>query len=94
MTSHVVSVKMILSALEPWKLGEGGDAMDKYILAENMCRLCKEQNISVEQLAELIGKSPRQVNRYRNGQSDAIPFTVISAIADALHTSPARLLSK
>lgn len=67
--------------------------MDKYKIAENICRFCKEQNVSVETLAESIGKSPRQVNRYRNGQCETISLETLNAIADALHTSAINLLS-
>ncbi len=67
--------------------------MDNYRIADNICRLSKEQGISVESLAELIGKSTRQVNRYRNGQCNTIPIKTLNAIANALHTDAISLLS-
>lgn len=67
--------------------------MDKYHIADNICRLCREQKVSVEALAESIGKSPRQVNRYRNGQCDNIPIDTLNAIADTLGITVSELLS-
>ena len=75
---------LIYLPLEPWKLGEGGDHMDQYIFADNLCRLCRKKHISVEQLAEAIGKSPRQINRYRNGQCRNISLVTLNLIAEAL----------
>lgn len=94
MSSNVVSAIIRLRLpVEPWQLGEGGDHMDKYLIAENICRLCKEQNMSVESLAEAIGKSVRQVNRYRNGQCETIPSNTLEAIAEALHTNVVTLIT-
>lgn len=67
--------------------------MDRFKVADNICRLCQEQNISTEDLAEAIGKSPRQVSRYRSGQCRAISFETLSAIAEALNTHISVLLS-
>ena len=67
--------------------------MDRFTIADNICRLCQEQQITVEALAEAIGKSPRQVNRYRSGQCKNIPIDTLSAIAGALHTSVSVLTS-
>lgn len=66
--------------------------MDRYTIARNICRLCEEQQICVEQLAEMIGKSTRQMNRYRNGQCKTIPLDVLNTLADALHTTIPELL--
>ena len=67
--------------------------MDRFRIADNICRLCQEQNMSIEALAEAIGKSPRQVSRYRSGQCKMIPFETLSAIAETLNTSISFLLS-
>ena len=67
--------------------------MDRFRIADNICRLCQEQNVSIEALAEAIGKSPRQVSRYRSGQCKMIPFETLSAIAEILNTSIYFLLS-
>lgn len=68
--------------------------MYQNIFADNLCRLCKEQHISVNELAEIIDKSPRQVSRYRNRQCENITLSTLSKIADVLHVSLAELLSE
>ena len=55
--------------------------MDQFIFADNLCRLCRQKKISVEKLAEAIEKSPRQINRYRNGQCKNISLATLSKIA-------------
>lgn len=66
--------------------------MYQYIFADNLCRLCKEQHVSVNELADAIGKSPRQVNRYRNGQCKNISLGTLIKIAEALNVNLAELL--
>ena len=58
--------------------------MYQYIFADNLCRLCKEQHISVNELADKIEKSPRQINRYRNGQCEHLSLGTLAKIADVL----------
>lgn len=73
-----------------WILGnlvKGGDTMYKYIFAENLCRLCKERQISVDELADKIEKSPRQINRYRNGGCENISLRTLAKIAAVLNVS-------
>ena len=65
--------------------------MCQYIFANNLCRLCKEKQISVEQLAEAIDKSPRQINRYRNGQCKTISLSTLEKIATVLQVNIAEL---
>ena len=65
--------------------------MDQYLFAENLCRLCKEKHISVNELADAIEKSPRQVNRYRNGQCENLSLRTIGKIAKVLDVSIAEL---
>lgn len=66
--------------------------MYQYHFADNLCRLCQERHISVDQLADAIEKSPRQVNRYRNGQCKNIPTGTLLKIAEVLQVSPVELL--
>lgn len=93
MTPYVLFAIIRLSHPEPWKLGEGGDTMNRYTIARNIEALCIEQNISVEVLAEAINKSPRQTSRYRSGACKNIPYDTLVAMANALHTSVTDLLS-
>lgn len=67
--------------------------MDVYKIADKICELCKQKHLTVEMLAEKIGKSPRMVNRYRNGQCKNIPFEVLGKICDALDVDVAYLVA-
>ena len=66
--------------------------MCQYTFANNLCRLCKEQKININQLAEAIDKSPRQVNRYRNGQCKNISLSTMEKIANVLQVNIIELL--
>lgn len=59
--------------------------------SDNLCRLCKEKHISVNELADAIEKSLRQVNRYRNGQCENLSLSTIAKIAKVLDVSIAEL---
>ena len=67
--------------------------MDQFIFADNLCRLCRQKRISVEKLAEAIEKSPRQINRYRNGQCKNISLATLSKSAAALDVDLADLFT-
>jgi len=69
-------------------------SMLKYIFAERLSSLCKERKVSVEKLAEVIGKSPRTINRYRNGQCENIPFPVLENICLYFHVEPSYLFTE
>jgi len=66
--------------------------MYQYKFANNLCELCNKRNISIDELAEYIGKSSRQVSRYRNGQCPNITLSTLEKIADALEVSIIELL--
>jgi transcriptional regulator with XRE-family HTH domain len=66
--------------------------MYQYKFADNLCRLCKERSVSIDALAERIGKSPRQISRYRNGQCQNIPLSVLEKIAGVLKVQVSELL--
>lgn len=67
--------------------------MYQYIFADNLCRICQERKISVDELAEKIEKSPRQISRYRNGQCENLSLCTLDKISKALHISITDLLS-
>jgi DNA-binding Xre family transcriptional regulator len=95
MTSNVpydIIVLIYNIHLDSWQLDEGGVHMYQYKFADNLCRLCKEQHISVEELADKIEKSPRQVSRYRNGQCGNLSLSTLAKIATALNVSITDLL--
>lgn len=52
----------------------------------------KELNLSVEELARLLGKNRATVYRYENGNIENLPTTVLLPIAKALNTTPAYLM--
>lgn len=58
-----------------------------YTFSDNLCRICKKQQISIDTLAEAIGKSPRQISRYRNGQCKNISLDTLIKIASVLNVS-------
>jgi transcriptional regulator with XRE-family HTH domain len=66
--------------------------MYQYQIANNLCRLCDEQNISIDELAERIGKSSRQVSRYRNGGCQNITLATLERIANVLDVQIFELL--
>ena len=66
--------------------------MYQYIFADNLCRLCKEKHISINELAVRIEKSPRQINRYRNGQCENLSLSTLAKISDVLNVSISDLL--
>lgn len=67
--------------------------MFQYIFAENLCRICTEKHISINQLADSIEKSPRQISRYRNAQCENLSLGTIEKIAQVLQVSVVDLLS-
>lgn len=56
--------------------------MYQYKFANNLCRLCNTHNITIDELAEYIGKSSRQISRYRSGQCPNITLSTLEKIAD------------
>ncbi len=51
-----------------------------------------EIEMSVEQLAEILGKNRATVYRYENGDIENLPTSILEPIAKALHTTPAYLM--
>lgn len=52
----------------------------------------KEMNLSVEELARLLGKNRATVYRYENGDIENLPTTILEPIAKALNTTPTYLM--
>lgn len=51
-----------------------------------------EVGLTVDQLAEKIGKNRATVYRYESKEIEKFPIDVLSPLADALHTTPAYLM--
>ena len=66
--------------------------MYQYLFADNLCKLCKEKHISVNELADAIEKSPRQVSRYRNGQCENLSLRTIAKIAKVWNNQNSHIL--
>ena len=66
--------------------------MYQYNFANNLCKICNKRHISIDELAERIGKSSRQVSRYRNGQCQNIALSTLEKIADVLEVPITELL--
>jgi transcriptional regulator with XRE-family HTH domain len=52
----------------------------------------KELKLSVDKLAELIGKNRATIYRYENNEIENMPYDVIEPLADVLQVSPAYLM--
>ena len=66
----------------------------KYILAERIVSLCLKKQISVEQLAEFLGKSSRTVNRYRGGQVEHLSCDVLDKMCEVFGIELRELFSE
>jgi len=51
-----------------------------------------EMDMSVERLAEILGKNRATVYRYENGDIENLPTSILEPIARALYTTPAYLM--
>ena len=49
-------------------------------------------NISMDDLAQKIGKNRATIYRYENGDIEDLPMSILKPLADALHTTPAYLM--
>ncbi len=52
----------------------------------------KEQGLSIDDLAEKLGKNRTTVYRYENGDIENLPLGILDSLAEALNTTPAYLL--
>ena len=62
------------------------------MLGERIKVLRKENGLSLEQLADMIGTSRQTVHRYETGVITNIPSEKVEAMAKALGTTPQRLM--
>lgn len=52
----------------------------------------KEQGLSIDDLAEKLGKNRTTVYRYENGDIENLPLGILDSLAEALNTTPAHLM--
>ena len=65
---------------------------NKSIIAERIKSRRKELGLTVEALAERLGKNRATVYRYEGNYIENMPSTVLEPLAEALHCSPVYLL--
>lgn len=61
-------------------------------LGERIKNIRKELGMSVDDLAEKLGKNRSTIYRYENGDIESLPIDILEPIAKALHTTPAHLM--
>lgn len=62
------------------------------IVGKRIKELRMQKNMTVDQLAEKVGKSRATIYRYENGEIEKAPYTVLVPFANALGTTPTYLL--
>lgn len=61
-------------------------------IGENIKKRRLELGISVDELAEKIGKNRATIYRYENSSIENLPTTILEPLAKALYTTPAKLM--
>lgn len=61
-------------------------------IGERIRELRKEKGISVDKLAEIIGKDRATIYRYESNDIEKMPTSVLEPLATALGTTPAHLM--
>ena len=66
--------------------------MSSYFLLERLLFLRSDKNITLEELAKLIGTTKQTIYKYENGIITNIPYEKVYALAKALNTTPDYLI--
>ena len=61
-------------------------------IGERIKQRRKEIGLSVEELAEKLGKNRATVYRYESNEIENLPISIIASLAKALNTTPAYLM--
>ena len=61
-------------------------------IGERIKKLREEKNITVDKLAELIGKNRATIYRYESSEIEKLPTSVLEPLCKALGTTPAYLM--
>lgn len=61
-------------------------------IGERIKKLREEKNMSVDKLAELIGKNRATIYRYESNDIEKLPTSVLEPLCKALGTTPAYLM--
>lgn len=61
-------------------------------VGERMKKLRKENGLTLEDLAQMLGKNKSTIHRYEKGEIENLPLASLEPIATALKTTPAYLM--
>ncbi|RDU22180.1 helix-turn-helix domain-containing protein [Anaerosacchariphilus polymeriproducens] len=61
-------------------------------IGERIKQRRKDLDMSVDQLADILGKNRATVYRYENDEIENLPTTILEPLANALRTTPASLM--
>lgn len=61
-------------------------------IGERIKKLREEKNITVDKLAELIGKNRATIYRYESSEIEKLPISVLEPLCKALGTTPAYIM--
>lgn len=61
-------------------------------IGERIKKLREEKNITVDKLAELIGKNRATIYRYESSEIEKLPTSVLEPLCKALGTTPAYIM--
>ena len=51
-----------------------------------------KQGMSIDELAQKLGKNRTTIYRYENGEIENLPLSILDSLADALNTTPANIM--
>lgn len=51
-----------------------------------------KQGMSIDELAQILGKNRTTIYRYENGEIENLPLSILDSLADALNTTPANIM--
>lgn len=61
-------------------------------IGERIKHIRKEQGLSIDDVAEKLGKNRTTVYRYENGDIENLPLGILDSLASTLNTTPAYLM--
>ena len=62
------------------------------VIGQRIKTIRKQQGLSIDELANKIGKNRTTIYRYENGDIENLPLGILGSLAEALNTTPACLM--
>ncbi|MGM9968852.1 MAG: helix-turn-helix domain-containing protein [Anaeroplasma sp.] len=62
------------------------------LIGQRIRALRKEKNISIDELAEKLGKNRATIYRYEKGDIENLPLDILEPLAEALNTTPGYIM--